>query len=180
MNRSGRRRGPALTVGLCLIAGAVVEGQSMPSPQLVQRHIDEVAAYGSLIRMMARIDDHTRAPGASDGGMGLRTAVATKIGLSTDEFAAFADLCREAEARIKPLDARADEIIGAVRAKYKNSGAGRVPPPPPELLALQQQKDAIVGDTMRALQDRLSASARTKIGDYLASLLGQGQVIRSK
>lgn len=105
------------------------------------------------------VDAHLAQLGSASKASELNGRYKALFSLSDDEDAALKRVSRACMNETDPVDKRAAEIIHTVKARYRPSGisvrAERVPPPPPELLALQNQKSAILGKHLKDLESSI-------------------------
>jgi len=103
-------------------------------------------------------------------GSSLGRAFAAKAGLNDAEAEVMSRVAARMKERVAPLDQRARAIIQAARQKFPGGRLqpGAVPPPPPaELADLQRQRDAVVAQAVRDLEQELGPAGLAKLESHL-------------
>src|SRR5829696_1074754 len=128
-----------------------------PSPSQAPEHIVYRQFFRHLVALKQRAAE-TESQGKN--GKAFRTYYKDKIGLKDKEASLLDEIATECERETAKVDAKAQRIIEAARARFPNgqiASSDQIPPPPPELKKLQRQRDMIVMRARHRLVTNLGA-----------------------
>lgn len=138
-----------------------------PSPSQAPEHIVYRQFFRHLVALKGRAEEVKR---QGKNGNAFRTYYKDNIGLKDKEASLLDEIATECERETAKVDAKAQRIIDAARARFPNRQAAsveQIPPPPPELKKLQRQRDMIVMRARHRLVTELGSYGFQQIDDYI-------------
>lgn len=141
--------------------------KQLPSPSQAREHI----VYRQFFRHVAGLKKRAaEMETQGKSGKAFRTHYKEKIGLKDKEANLVDEIAAECERETTKVDAQAQRIIDAARARVPNGQAvssNQIPPPPPELKKLQRQRDMIVMRARYRLVSELGAYGFQRVDDFI-------------
>lgn len=138
-----------------------------PSPSQAPEHIVYRQFFRHLVALKERAEEVKR---QGKNGNAFRTYYKDKIGLKDKEASLLDEIATQCERETAKVDAKAQRIIAAARARFPNgqvASVEQIPPPPPELKKLQRHRDMIVMRGRHRLVTELGAYGFQQIDDYI-------------
>jgi hypothetical protein len=103
-------------------------------------------------------------------GNDFRNHFQKKLNFTDEQFALIRASGLRLEAALQKEDAKAKVLIDATRAKFPRSAMGQpvvLPPVPPQLLALQKERDQLIGTEVTNLKSELGSTAAAHLDSLL-------------
>lgn len=93
-----------------------------------------------------------------------------KLGFTDEQFAQVRNTGLRLESKLQKINAKAEVVIQATRAKYPHATMSQpetLPPVPPELIRLQKEHDQIIQNEVTNLKGQLGPAASAKLDSFL-------------
>ena len=155
------------TVASQQAAGPTIGTKESPSPSQAPEHVVYRQFFRHLVALKKRASE---IESQGRNGKALRTHYKDKIGLKDKEAISLDEIATECERETAKVDAKAQRIIQAARARFPDgrvASIDQIPPPPPELKKLQRQRDMAVLRARHRLVTELGAYGFQRIDDYI-------------
>lgn len=148
-------------------APTTVGTKQSPSPSQAPEHIVYRQFFRHLVALKQRAAEMES---QGKNGKAFRAHYKDKIGLKDKEASLLDEIATECERETAKVDAKAQRIIEAARARFPDgrvASVDQIPPPPPELKKLQRQRDMIVMRARHRLVTELGAYGFQRIDDFI-------------
>lgn len=134
-------------------------------------NVPDYVIYRQVFHHLMALKDHAAAIEHQGGdGRALRSYYQDKAGLKGDQATALDQIAADCERDVAKLDAQAQKIIDASRARYKDGkvpAGQKLPPPPPELHKLQEERITAIMTARDRLRTALGAQGFQQFDDFV-------------
>jgi hypothetical protein len=142
---------------------------SLPSPR--PANAPEYVVYRHVFHHLLALKEHAKEVERRGGnGRALGDYYKDKAKLRDDQALAFEKIAADCERDLAKLDAKAQRIIDAARARFPNGkvpDGAQLPPPPPELHRLQLERISTIMEARNRLRAALGEQGFQQLDDFI-------------
>lgn len=130
----------------------------------------EHVVYRQLFRHLVALKERAREiERQGKDGRALRSHYKDKAGLNDEQARILDGIAADCEREVAQMDAKAQKIIDAFKARFPGGKVpvGEKPPPPPELHRMQQGRNMIIMHARERLRTALGAQGFQQLDDFV-------------